>query len=90
MGLGYVEGLTHDYVRHGTTTLCAALDIANGQVLTQNKSRLRHQEFFGFLRHLVKIGRAPPGFEAESLKKTTPLSCRPSIGAVCIRHGDRN
>ena len=27
MGLGYVEGITHDYVRHGTTTLFAALDI---------------------------------------------------------------
>ena len=28
MGLGYIEGVTHDYVRHGTTTLFAALDIA--------------------------------------------------------------
>ena len=32
MGFGYVEGVTHDYVRHGTTTLFAALDIANGSV----------------------------------------------------------
>ena len=31
MGLGYVEGVTHDYERHGTTTLFAALDIANGR-----------------------------------------------------------
>ena len=30
MGLGYVEGVTHDYIRHGTTTLFAALDIATG------------------------------------------------------------
>ena len=30
MGFGYAEGVTHDYVRHGTTTLFAALDIANG------------------------------------------------------------
>jgi len=30
LGLGYLEGFTHDYVRHGTTTLFAALDIANG------------------------------------------------------------
>ena len=52
MALGYVEGVTHDYVRHGTTTLFAALDIANGQVLTQNKGRHRHQEFLGFLRHV--------------------------------------
>jgi AraC-like DNA-binding protein len=30
MGLGYVEGVTHDYYRHGTTTLFAALDIVDG------------------------------------------------------------
>jgi putative transposase len=52
MGLGYVEGVTHDYIRHGTTTLFAALDIANGQVITQCKPRHRHQEFLSFLRHL--------------------------------------
>ena len=52
MGLGYVEGVTHDYVRHGTTTLFAALDIANGQVFTQCKLRHRHQEFLSFLRHI--------------------------------------
>jgi transposase len=52
MGLGYVEGITHDYVRHGTTTLFAALDIANGSVITQCKPQHRHQEFLSFLRHL--------------------------------------
>ena len=50
LGLGYVEGITHDYVRHGTTTLFAALDIASGQVLTDCKRRHRHQEFLQFLR----------------------------------------
>lgn len=52
MGLGYVEGVTHDYVRHGTTTLFAALDIANGSVITQCKPKHRHQEFLAFLRHI--------------------------------------
>jgi len=52
MGLGYIEGITHDYVRHGTTTLFAALDVANGSVLTQCKPRHRHQEFLAFLRHI--------------------------------------
>jgi putative transposase len=52
MGLGYVEGVAHDYVRHGATTLFAALDIATGQVLTQCKSRHRHQEFLSFLNHI--------------------------------------
>jgi putative transposase len=52
LGIGYVEGVTHDYVRHGTTTLFAALDIASGKVLTQCKRRHRHQEFLQFLRHI--------------------------------------
>jgi len=52
MGLGYVEGVTHDYVRHGTTTLFAALDIATGQVLTCCKNRHRHQEYLRFLKQV--------------------------------------
>ncbi|MBA4071798.1 MAG: IS630 family transposase [Gemmatimonas sp.] len=52
MGLGYVEGVTHNYIRHGTTTLFAALNIASGTVLTQCKPRHRHQEFLQFLNHL--------------------------------------
>ena len=49
MGLGYAEGVTHDYRRHGTATLFAALDIATGEVLTHCKCRHRHQEFLQFL-----------------------------------------
>ncbi|MCK5770178.1 IS630 family transposase [Algiphilus sp.] len=52
LGLGYVEGVTHDYVRHGTTTLFAALDVATGEVMTQCKKRHRHQEYLSFLRHI--------------------------------------
>ena len=54
LGLGYAEGVTHDYRRHGTTTLFAALDVANGQVLAQCKKRHRHQEYLQFLRHIEK------------------------------------
>lgn len=57
MGLGYVEGVTHDYVRHGTTTLFAALNATTGEVIAQCKSRHRHQEFIAFLNH---IDRAVP------------------------------
>ena len=52
MGLGYVEGVTHDYVRHGTTTLFAALDVATGAVFTDCKPRHRHQEFLSFLKRI--------------------------------------
>jgi putative transposase len=52
MGLGYVEGVTHDYIRHGTTTLFAALNVASGEVVAQCKNRHRHQEFLQFLKHI--------------------------------------
>jgi len=52
MGLGYLEGFSHDYVRHGTTTLFAALDIASGRVLTRCTARHRHQEFLRFLNEI--------------------------------------
>jgi putative transposase len=52
LGLGYVEGITHNYFRHGTTTLFAAFDPITGTVLSQCKRRHRHQEFLDFLRHV--------------------------------------
>lgn len=52
LGLGYLEGITHNYVRHGTTTLFAALDVNSGEVLAQCKRRHRHQEFLAFLKHI--------------------------------------
>jgi transposase len=41
--------MTHDYTRHGTTSLFAALDIASGSVIAQSYRRHRHQEFRRFL-----------------------------------------
>ncbi|MFL6044276.1 MAG: IS630 family transposase, partial [Propionibacteriaceae bacterium] len=51
---GHAERRTHDYVRHGTTTLFAALEVATGQVTGLCKPRHRHQEFLIFLRHLAR------------------------------------
>jgi putative transposase len=52
MGLGYVEGVTHTYERHGTTTLFAALDIATGHIIADCKPHHRHQEFLDFLKRV--------------------------------------
>ena len=49
---GQVERRTHDYMRHGTTTLFAALDIATGRVIGQCLPRHRSREFLKFLRTL--------------------------------------
>lgn len=52
LGLGYVEGVTHNYVRHGTTPLLAALNLATGTVISQCQRRHRHQEYLQFLREI--------------------------------------
>ena len=54
MDLGYAEGYTHDYLRHGATTPFAALDIASGKVIAKCQARHRHQEFLAFLRLIDK------------------------------------
>lgn len=46
---GRAGTMTHDYKRHGTTTLFAALNILDGTVIGRNMQRHRHQEFIRFL-----------------------------------------
>jgi DDE superfamily endonuclease/Winged helix-turn helix len=54
---GIPEKQTHDYVRHGTTTLFAALEVATGKVTDACYSRHRNEEFLTFLK---QVGKAYP------------------------------
>lgn len=51
---GIPEQQTHDYIRHGTTSLFAALNVLSGEVTGSCHSRHRHQEFLKFLNRLDK------------------------------------
>ena len=57
MKRGRCGTMTHDYKRHGTTTLFVALNVLDGKVIGQCVSRHRHQEFIRFLN---KINRETP------------------------------
>ena len=46
--------MTHDYKRHGTTTLFAALNVLDGTVIGECMARHRHQEFLKFLRKMER------------------------------------
>jgi transposase len=50
---GRPEQRTHDYLRHGTTTLFAALEVATGRVTNQCAPRHRHPEFLAFLKQVA-------------------------------------
>ena len=50
LGQGHIQTRTHDYYRHGTLTLFAALNYLNGKVIAQRAPRHRHQEWLRFLK----------------------------------------
>ena len=54
MGQGHIRTRTHDYYRHGTVTLFAALDYLSGKVFAHTAPRHRHQEWLAFLRKIDK------------------------------------
>src|SRR5215212_9774266 len=64
---GLIERRSHDYVRHGTTTLFAALEIATGTITAAVKPRHRHQEFLAFLK---QVERAYPDHVDEQGRAT--------------------
>jgi transposase len=84
MGLGYVEGVTHDYFRHGTTTLFAALNVLDGSVISQCKPRHRHQEFIGFLNHLDL--QVPAALAVHLIADNYATHKHPKVKAWLARH----
>lgn len=54
LGIGHVRTRTHDYTRHGTITLFAALSYLDGKIFSQTAPRHTHQHWLGFLKQLDK------------------------------------
>lgn len=60
---GYPERRSHDYVRNGTTSLFAALNVATGTVIGKCHRKHRHQEFLSFLKTVEK--NVPDGLDVH-------------------------
>jgi transposase len=80
---GLPEKATHDYVRHGTTTLFAALEIATGKVTDACYPRHRHEEFLRFLRHVAK---ACPRAELHIVADNYATHKHPNVTAWLAKH----
>lgn len=63
LGQGHIATRTHDYYRHGTVTLFAALNYLNGKILAERAPRHRHQEWLKFLRAIETA--APPDVDVH-------------------------
>jgi transposase len=80
---GLPERQTHDYVRHGTTTLFAALEVATGKVTDACFPRHRHQEFLAFLK---RVARAYPDRQLHIVCDNYATHKHPTVKAWLARH----
>lgn len=61
LGVGHIQTKTHDYTRHGTTTLFAALDFVAGTVMERTEQRHTHVEWLRFLKQIDR--ETPDGMD---------------------------
>jgi transposase len=78
------ETMTHDYKRHGTTTLFAALNVLDGRVIGQCMRRHRHQEFIRFLNQINR--RTPPDLDLHLIVDNYATHKHPKVRAWLARH----
>jgi transposase len=76
--------MTHDYKRHGTTTLFAALDVATGKVIGQCMTRHRHQEWLKFLRRIE--AETPKFLDVHLIADNYATHKHPKVQAWLKRH----
>jgi transposase len=67
---GRLGTMTHDYKRHGTTTLFAALNVLDGTVIGRNMQRHRHQELIRFLNTIEAEVPVPQASERSCLARS--------------------
>ena len=76
--------MTHDYKRHGTTTLFAALEMAEGKLIGACMSRHRHQEWIRFLRLID--AQTPPAFDLHLIVDNYSTHKHPQVQRWLKRH----
>ena len=81
---GRLGTITHDYKRHGTTTLFAALNVLDGTVIGRNMQRHRHQEFIRFLNAVE--AEAPAGKVVHVILDNYAAHKHPKVRAWLDRH----
>jgi transposase len=83
---GRPETASHDYVRHGTTSLFAALEVATGRVIGTCHRRHRHQEFLNFLDHLDATLAREPGTAVHVVMDNYGTHKHPRVRGWFVRH----
>jgi len=81
---GKAQTMTHDYKRHGTTTLFAALNVLSGEVIGKCLPRHRHDDFLAFLKHLHR--RTPAALDLHLIVDNYATHKHPNVKAWLEQH----
>ena len=81
---GVPERQTFDYIRHGTTSLFAALEVATGHVISAVKRRHRHQEFLAFLRTIDR--NVPTELDVHVVLDNLATHKTPAVKSWLVKH----
>jgi transposase len=84
MDFGQPERHTHNYIRHGTLDLFAALNVATGEVLARCKPQHRAQDFVAFLREIE--ASVEPGLEVHVVLDNLSAHRAPAVHRWLLRH----
>ena len=84
LGIGHIRTRTHDYVRHGTLTLFAALNYLDGKLITHLAARHRHQEWLAFLKLINR--QSPPDLDIHIIADNYATHKHPRVKDWLQRH----
>lgn len=84
LGLGHVRTRTHDYVRHGTITLFAALNYLDGRILSTTATQHTHVEWLAFLKKLHR--QTPPELSLHLIVDNYATHKHPVVRAWLEKH----
>jgi transposase len=84
LGVGHIKTRTHDYIRHGTVTLFAALSYLDGKILSRTAERHTHKEWLAFLKVIER--ETPGGLQIHLIIDNYATHKHPAVKAWLARH----
>lgn len=84
LGVGHIKTRTHDYIRHGTVTLFAALSYLDGKILSRTAAQHTHKEWLSFLKMIDR--ETPAGLAIHLIMDNYATHKHPVVKAWMARH----
>jgi transposase len=84
LGIGHIRTATHDYIRHGTVTLFAALNYLEGKIVSMLADQHRHQEWLRFLKRIDR--QTPKGLDLHLIVDNYATHKHPDVKEWLGKH----